>query len=100
MIIKIRARKWFQKTYGNTYHSCKVFVDNNLIGHCPFTYGYGDQYMQTAHKLLQEAGYYPKTGNHLYSGADKDYYEFQMDIRNNRDKFDIEAIDVFRKKDL
>ncbi len=100
--ITIIGRRWFQKTYGNTYHSVKVYVDGKLIGEEPFTYGYEDHYLQTAHAILQKVGVYPTTGMHssLLSGADKDYYNFQQDMRNHRDKFVINVCDVQRKKDL
>jgi hypothetical protein len=100
MQITIIARRWFQKSYGNTYHSCVVLVDGQEIGRVDFTYGYGDAYLQTAHSLLQEAGLYPKTGESLASGADKDYNEFLMDTRENRGKFVVSVSDVARKKDL
>lgn len=53
-MVRIEARRWFQKSYGNTYHSVKVYRNKKLIGHEPFTYGYGDQWIQTAQKFLPE----------------------------------------------
>jgi len=64
--IHISARLWFQKTYGNTYHSVTVYVnDENL--RCDYAYGYGDSFFQTAEQLLREAGYnVPKNMESLY----------------------------------
>lgn len=54
--LHISARRWFQKTYGNTYHSVTVFVNGETL-RADFVYGYGDHFMQTAQKLLEQAGY-------------------------------------------
>lgn len=97
--ITIDARRWFQTTYGNTYHSVSVFVNNKLVGSCPFAYGYGEQYLQTAHEILQNAEVYPKTGERL-NGCSKDYHEFVMDMRENKERFHVTCTDVTRKRDL
>ncbi len=46
--IEIYGLKWFQKSYGNTYHRVKVYVNDELIAKSPITYGYGDYYIQNA----------------------------------------------------
>jgi hypothetical protein len=51
--IHINARRWFERTNGNTYHSVSVLVDGAEIGVAPFSYGYDEHYMVTAGKLLQ-----------------------------------------------
>ena len=45
----VNAVKWFDKVNGNTYHSCRIVrtSDGDEL-RCPFTYGYGSQYQQTA----------------------------------------------------
>ena len=50
------GRKWFQRTYGNTYHSVTIYIDGVTL-YEPFTYGYGSHYKQTAHTLLKKSGY-------------------------------------------
>ncbi len=55
--IKIYGKLWFQRLYGNTYHSVTVIVNNEEILFKGFTYGYGNQFLQTAVDLLNEAGY-------------------------------------------
>ena len=61
-LIIIDARRWFDKTYGNTYHSVTVTVKHarkdDLVLRCDFAYGYDEQYLQTAHELLHQAGYF------------------------------------------
>jgi len=59
-MIKIVVKKWFQKTYGNTYHSVELIKVSGIgkdykqetIGCEPFNYGYGDHYLNTAAKML------------------------------------------------
>ena len=98
MRITVYTRRWFQRSYGNTYHSCRVYVDGKEIGHAPFVYGYGDQWQQTAHDLLTKAGYFPKTGERLSSGMDKDYYDFLQWTRTG--DYTAHVIDVPCKKYL
>lgn len=47
-VLHIVARRWFQRSYGNTYFSVTVDVeiDNKLVEivNVPFHYGYGDHY--------------------------------------------------------
>jgi len=96
---KIVARRWFQKSYGNTYHSVRIFdEDNNLIAHEPMAYGYDEGYLQTAHALFQAKGIYPTTDGRFASGMNKDYHDFMQDKRDN--KFFITCTDVERQKDL
>ena len=94
----IIGRRWFEKTNGNTYHSVEVYANNKLIGRDPYQYGYGDQYLQTAHDILQREGYYPTTGIIFESGMPKDLCLFMTDVRT--DKFLVSCTDVGRKKDL
>jgi hypothetical protein len=51
-LLEIAGRKWFDSTYGNTYHSVTVYVNDKFVAKHPFSYGYGDQYIQTGLKLL------------------------------------------------
>lgn len=101
--IVIEGKRWFDKINGNTYHSVNVYVNGKFIGGVPYEYGYGDQYIQTAHTILQETGFYPisnKKNRYLQSGAQRDYYNFTQDMRNHRNKFVVTIADVGRKKDL
>lgn len=77
----ITAKRWVQKSCGNTYHSVTVeqVKDDKieLIGRVPFAYGYGSHYMQTAAEII---------------GND--------DIYKKPELYHITVIDVNRKKDL
>lgn len=89
--IEVHARRWFQSSVGNTYHSVKVYLDGKLLKHIPFEYGYGEQYLQTAAEALAEAGYYD---------MGKAYEQFYADRMNDRSRFIVTVQDVTRKKDL
>lgn len=52
----IRGRRWFQKLYGNTYHTVTVVVNGHVLK-SNIQYGYGTQYLVTAADLLRENGY-------------------------------------------
>lgn len=81
--LQIITRRWFQKTYGNTYHAVKVYVNDEILIK-DFCYGYGNQYLQTAIELLKEAGYNINTFSDLRS----------------IEGFAENVTDVTRKKDL
>lgn len=54
--IHIHGRRWFQKTYGNTYHQVKIYLNDELAAFIPEQYGYGEQYLQTAWEWLVKKG--------------------------------------------
>jgi hypothetical protein len=91
----ITAKRWFQQSYGNTYHSVTIrenlfnaYQKNDIIytkevGRISFRYGYGDQYLNTAAEIL---------------GISE--MELRDDIKINPKKYHITVINVNRKKDL
>ncbi len=50
----IKGRRWFQASYGNTYHSVEIIDMTTVkqIAYEPFEYGYNNQYLQTAVEML------------------------------------------------
>ena len=100
MSIIITARRWFQRTYGNTYHSVVVYIDGQLVGSEPFVYGYGDGFMQTALSIIQDGRGLFNTREHFANGGSRDYYDFTNYIREHRDICHIDVTDVQRRKDL
>jgi hypothetical protein len=83
--MKIKGKRWFQRSYGNTYHTVKVFVNGEVLK-SEITYGYGSHYLQTAAELLKENGYdIPEDNGKAYAYVAK----FQHTVE-----------DVKRKKDL
>jgi hypothetical protein len=63
MSLHIEARRWFQRTHGNTYHSVTIHGAGEPI-RVDFAYGYGDQWAQTALDALRAAGRAPDDGQH------------------------------------
>ena len=55
--LHIEGRRWFQRGPGNTYHSVRIYSDGELIAHLPYSYGYGEQWLQTAVDWLRANGY-------------------------------------------
>jgi hypothetical protein len=85
--ITVIARRWFQRLYGNTYHSCLVLVDGVELDSVDFTYGYGEHYLQTAVELLNKHNI-PAT------------YPLSRYCRENGIAYTPSVTDVQRKKDL
>lgn len=83
--LKIYGRRWFQKSYGNTYHTTTVIVNGEEMK-SGITYGYGNHYLQTAADMLRNAGY--------------DIPENNGDAYALMTKYEHKAVDVNRKKDL
>ncbi len=56
--ITIIGRRWFQRTYGNTYHTAEIFVNGQRVHKTAEKYGYSDwQYQETAMQWLEKFGY-------------------------------------------
>lgn len=70
MTLHIEGRRWFQRTYGNTYRKARIFKDDELIASLPMEYGYGDYYLQRAHEWLGCNGY-PELAERHDNGAFK-----------------------------
>lgn len=90
--LRIVGRRWFQKTYGNTYHTAEIILDGKTIHKTPISYGYGDQYLTSAVEWLQRVGLLPDniTG-HIGTRylREESGYEFSYDVQ-----------DVPRQRDL
>jgi hypothetical protein len=72
----IECRRWFQKTYGNTYHTVrfKDVTTGRTVLLVPMEYGYGETCLQTAFEVLVENGYYSTKENS--NGSFVDYPKF------------------------
>lgn len=84
--LEISAKRWFQKSYGNTYHVVKAVVNGKDVVVSGVTYGYGNHLLTTIADLLRDRGYTVPEDN---SKA------FVM-----MTKFPYTVEDVKRKKDL
>lgn len=90
--IRIVGRRWFQRTYGNTYHVTDVYVDGNLVYTSPRSYGYGEQYEETGWGWLEDNFYIPKRG--------KTYEPPWRQAEDLGIKYTREVYDVKRQRDL
>lgn len=87
--LEVYGRRWWQRTYGNTYHSVRVLLDGVEVARCPYAYGYGSAYSQTAVELLKEAGIVPKEHRAFNAWGLSDLFDVVENVE-----------DVKRKKDL
>jgi hypothetical protein len=67
--LTVIGKKWLDKVNGNTYHSARVYLGNELIACAPFDYGYGDSYQDSAARALIKAGYIKQAFIKDYSKA-------------------------------
>lgn len=81
-VISISGKRWFQKTYGNTYHSFTILFDDGEIYHSGVHYGYGEQYLYNALKYLQGFGYPYKYGSEL---SDAEILYYVEDVKRKKD---------------
>ena len=94
--LHIEGRRWFQRTYGNTYHSVRIFRDGEQIAYLPMAYGYGEGFLQTAWEWLAKNGY-PELAEEHANGSLKNYgTQYLREILNGT----YSVIDVQRQKDL
>ena len=59
MVIFIEGRRWFDKKWGNTYNTVRIYIDGEEKVTLPIEYGYGEYYMQRAEAWLKDNGYLP-----------------------------------------
>jgi hypothetical protein len=57
--IHISGRRWFDKTYGNTYFSAVGQVNGVVVARIDFRYGYSNQYEHEMTALLASLGFLP-----------------------------------------
>lgn len=91
----VKGVRWFQKSYGNTYHKAYVSglkdgVWQPICHSTKMQYGYGDQYLYTAAQLMMDAG--------IIDCSD----EYALNKPNVRQSLNMKhyAEDVQRKKDM
>jgi hypothetical protein len=94
------GRRWFDKVNGNTYHTTEVYVNGKFVSKSERTYGYGSQYEVTGFEILQDAGYFPKTGKSTASGYSADFSYFGDFKWNNPNAVSSTVSDVKRRSDL
>ena len=87
------VNKWFDRINGNTYHSVNITDadTNKLIYSSGLTYGYGEQYKQTAKDGLIKLGLY-KEENRFNHEFNKNL--FYWSVNENALKRDLKKIEV------
>jgi hypothetical protein len=93
--IHIEGRRWFQKTFGNTYNTVEIFCNGKVIATLGFDYGYGEYFLQRAQEWLGKNGY-PKLAARNKNGTPKVWLSHWL--RENGHSYSV--IDVERKRDL
>ena len=94
--IVVTAKRWFQRTYGNTYFTASIIVNGETVANLPFQYGYGDHYMDVAADTLERLGMMPGRSHSQNGSADPLWHW----CRKNGIALSYSAADVSRKKDL
>jgi len=92
--ITIIGRRWFQKSYGNTYFSVEIFNHNELVAKIAMEYGYGDHYKEQALKILRDMGLYS-----IIRDERGMYPDWEL-LRDDSHKMLIVCHDVNTKKEL
>lgn len=93
--VHVAARRWFQRTYGNTYHTVAVYLDGELVGISDRTYGYGEHFLHTAGTILAEYGLLAEL-----TDSDDPYSLHTRTVRERGHELTIHAEDVQRRKNL
>lgn len=88
--IEVQARRWFQKSFGNTYFSGELYINEELICSVNFEYGYDEQCIHNLTKLAQKKGALP---------SDPKLILWRFCSDNNIELL-TNIVDVKRKKDL
>lgn len=94
--IHIEGRRWFQKTYGNTYNTVYIYRNGELAARLPMEYGYGDYYLQRAFDWLGKNGM-PELLEKHKNGAPKNYGTIYLRETMHGTN---SCVDVARQKDL
>jgi hypothetical protein len=66
----ISGRLWFDKSGGNTYHAVSISANGSWLVDIGMTYGYGDQYLQTALEWLKKFGLVSEEVKSIYDLRD------------------------------
>ncbi len=90
----IKGTRWFQKSYGNTYHVAHIdaLIGGKWVelGSTEMHYGYGDHYLVSAGEWLVKNGYVE---------CNSEYFLSDYNVREAL-SVDYMGYDVNRKRDL
>ena len=95
--ITLYGRRWFQKTYGNTYFSTVIYVNGEHVHTLEKEYGYGDQWQYAAQEWLFENGYLDDVKRAAYGGLTPN---LRMYCEDKGIEYVSGVCDVERERDL
>lgn len=95
MTYHVHGRRWFQKSYRNTYNSVIIIKDGEQIAYLPKEYGYENAYLQRAHVWLGKNGF-PELAERHDNGSPK--HNTTVFFREHNISYTVD--DVARQKDL
>lgn len=82
--LEIYGRRWFQKSYGNTYHTVSLYINGEYYK-SDITYGYENHYLTTAANMLKKLGYnIPDNPSEAYSLM-LSFPHTVLDVKRKRD---------------
>ena len=95
--ITIIGKRWFQRTYGNTYHTAEIIINGAHVHTTEREYGYDDQYIETALSWLEKQKKIEPRKRHTSTNIGEALWQYtkRTDIA-----FTTRALDVPRQKDL
>lgn len=94
----ISARRWFDRINGNTYHSVSIYRNGDQVARVPFEYGYGDQYADTAQRLMAALPALASVPPTHYSNGGSE--PLRLWAERARFLYSVDCVDVNRRKDL
>ena len=62
--LHIEGRRWFRRSFGNTYTSVRIFLNGEQIATLPPQGGYGDHYLTIALEWLKAEELLPKSAEY------------------------------------
>ena len=90
--ILIIGRRWFARTYGNTYFTAEISVNGKFLQKIGPEYGYGDHYIDQAFAWLADNGH--------ISGYDSQRSRPWRWAQDHKVNLIYSVSDVRREKDL
>jgi len=97
--LRIVARRWFNKRTGNTYHSCEVEHDGELVERVTEVQGGEKMFLQTALVILQKHDLWPVDEERV-GGMRKDAIAFLRWLQENHERVEVLCFDVTKKREL
>ena len=91
-VIQLIGRRWFQSTYGNTYHSITIIIDGVQVHYESMLYGYDSMWEQNIRTWLEKNNIIPYMENYPFWQV--------KEILKDSITFISSVSDVSRKKDL